>query len=194
LLNSRGTGYGIELSLSKNSGMFTGTLNYSYSKTQVQVLTAFPIEQINNGEWYPSNYDRPHNIAVTTRLKLGRGWTFSNNFVLISGRPATYPDGNYSYNGTLVNNYSKRNYDRLPAYHRLDAGFSHTSRRRPEQKKYSVWNFSFYNIYMHKNAYSIFFKRSRDNIFFAREHDSLVAYQLSVIGTIIPSITWNFYF
>ena len=194
LLNSSGRAYGIELSLSKNSGKFTGTLNYTYSKTEVRVLTVFPAEQINNGDWYPSNYDRPHNLAIITRLKLGRGWSLNNNFVLVSGRAATYPDGNYSYNGTLVNNYSRRNHDRLPTYHRLDLGFSHTTRRTSEQKKYSVWNISFYNIYMHKNAYSIFFKRSRDDRFFARENDRLVAYQLSVIGTIIPSITWNYYF
>ena len=194
LLNSRGKGYGAELSFAKNTGRLTGSVNYTYSKTQERVLTIFPSEQINNGEWYPSNYDRPHNLAIVTRLKLGSGWIFSNNFVLISGRTATYPDGNYSYNGTLVNNYSRRNHDRLPTYHRLDAGFSHTSRRTSEQKKYSVWNFSFYNIYMHKNAYSIFFKRSRDDIFFAREHDRLISYQLSVIGTIIPSISWNYYF
>jgi len=144
--------------------------------------------------WYPSDYDRPHNLAVITRLSLGKGWSFNSNFVFISGRPATYPDGNYSFNGTLVNNYSKRNMDRLPSYHRLDAGFSYISRRYPQQRKYSIWNFSFYNLYMHKNAYSVFFKRNTDDLFFVREHDSLVSYRLSVVGTIIPSITWNFYF
>jgi hypothetical protein len=160
----------------------------------VQVHTIFPSEIVNNGSYYPSDIDKPHNLAVITRLKLGRGWSFNSNFILMSGRAVTYPDGNYSFNGTLVNNYSMRNLDRLPLYHRLDAGFSYISKRFPEQKKYSVWNFSFYNIYMHKNAYSIFFKRDRDDVFFARNHDSLIAYQLSVVGGIIPSISWNFYF
>jgi hypothetical protein len=84
--------------------------------------------------------------------------------------------------------------DRLPTYHRLDAGFSYVSKRFPQQTKYSVWNFSFYNLYMHKNAYSVFFRRSRDELFFAREQDRLIPYQLSVIGGIIPSISWNYYF
>lgn len=194
LLNSRGKGYGIEFSVTKNTGKFTGQVNYTYSNTEVQVVTIFPSEQINNSEWYPSDYDRPHNIAIITRLKLGRGWSFNNNFIFISGRPATYPDGNYSFNGTLVNNYSKRNMDRLPTYHRLDAGFSYVSKRFPQQTKYSVWNFSFYNLYMRKNAYSVFFMRSRDELFFAREKDRLIPYQLSVIGGIIPSISWNYYF
>lgn len=194
LLNSRSRAYGIEASLSKNSGKFTGQINYTYSKTRVQVLTKFAEESVNKGEWYPSDYDRPHNLAVVTKLSLGRGWSFNNNFVFISGRPVSFPDGNYSFNGTLVNNYSKRNMDRLPAYHRLDAGFSYISKRFPQQKKYSVWNISFYNLYLHKNVYSVFFKRNRDDIFLAREHDMLVPYKLSVVGTIIPSVSWNFYF
>jgi hypothetical protein len=84
-----------------------------------------------------------------------------------------------------VTNYSKRNLDRLPAYHRLDAGFTWVSKRYQEQKRYSLWNFSFYNLYMNKNAYSIFFKR---------EGNRLNAYRLSVVGGIIPSITWNYNF
>ena len=194
LLNGRGRAYGIEFSLNKKTGKLTGQVNYTFSRSEVQVLTDFPAEMVNNGSYYPSDIDRPHNLAIVTRLKLGRGWSFNSNFIFMSGRAATYPDGNYSYNGTLVNNYSKRNLDRLPNYHRLDAGFSYVSKRFAEQKKYSVWNISFYNIYMRDNAYSIFFKRDQDDVFFARNHDSLIAYQLSVIGGLIPSITWNFYF
>jgi len=185
LLNARGRAYGFEFSFTKNTGRFTGQVNYTYSKSQVQVITAFPSEIVNGGSYYPSDIDRPHNLAIIGKIKLGFGWTFSSNFVFTSGRPATYPDGNYSFNGTLVTNYSKRNMDRLPAYHRLDAGFSYVSKRYAEQKKYSLWNISFYNIYMHQNAYSIYFKRDGTRLF---------SYQLSVIGGLIPSITWNYNF
>ncbi|MDB5248631.1 MAG: TonB-dependent receptor, partial [Segetibacter sp.] len=174
LLNARGRGHGIEFSLSKNTGKFTGQFNYSYSKSEIQILNEFPAEQVNNGFYYPSNSDRPHNLAVITKLKIGNGWSFNCNFVLTSGRPATYPDGNYSYNGTIVTNYSKRNFDRLPLYHRLDAGFSYVSRRYAEQKRYSILNFSFYNLYARQNAYSIYFQRNREVLF---------PYRLSVVGT-----------
>lgn len=185
LLNQRGRAYGIELSAARNAGKFTWQVNYTYSKSEVQVVSPFPEEWINDGKYYPSEIDRPHNISLIGKLKLGRGWTFSTNFIFASGRPATYPDGVYVYNGTFVTNYSKRNLDRLPAYHRLDAGFTWVSKRYQEQKRYSLWNFSFYNLYMNKNAYSIFFKR---------EGNRLNAYRLSVVGGIIPSITWNYNF
>ncbi len=185
LLNARGRAYGIEFSFAKNVGKFTGQINYTYSKSQVQVITPFPSEIVNGGTYYPADIDRPHNLAIMGKIKLGRGWSFSTNFIFTSGRPATYPDGSYTFNGTVVTNYSKRNMDRLPAYHRLDAGFSWISKRYAEQRKYSIWNISFYNLYMHENAYSIYFKR---------DDTRLLSYRLSVVGGLIPSITWNYNF
>jgi hypothetical protein len=185
LLKARGRAYGAELSFAKNLGKLTGQINYAYSRSEVQVLSDFASEKVNGGNWYAADIDRPHNLSLLGKLKLGRGWSFNANFVYTSGRPATFPDGNYAYNGTLVNNYSKRNHDRLPDYHRLDLGFSYVSKRYPDQWRYSVVNFSVYNVYSHDNAYSIFFRRNLDN---------LDAYQLSVIGGIIPSISWNYNF
>lgn len=185
LLNARGRGYGAEFSLVKNSGKFTGQFNYTYSKTEIQVLNKYPSEAVNDGVYYPANTDRPHNLSIVTKFKMKRGWSFNAAFVFSSGRPATYPDGYYSYNGTVVTDYSKRNFDRLPAYHRLDAGFSYVSRRYENQRRYSIWNFSFYNLYMHANAYSIYFQR---------QGDLLASYRLSVIGSVIPSISWTYNF
>ncbi|MEO6719141.1 MAG: TonB-dependent receptor [Ferruginibacter sp.] len=185
LLNARGRAYGAEFSFAKNIGKLTGQVSYTYSRSQVQVLTAFPSEIVNEGRYYPADIDRPHNLAILAKIKLGHGWTFSTNFIFTSGRPATYPDGNYVFNGTVVTNYSKRNMDRLPIYHRLDAGFTWVSKRYVEQRKYSIWNISFYNIYMHQNAYSIYFKRDDTRI---------LSYRLSVVGGLIPSISWNYNF
>lgn len=185
LLSAKGRGYGAEFSFAKTEGKFTWQVNYSYSRSEVQVVNKFPSEVVDNGGWYPSNSDRPHNISIIGKVKLPRGWSFNFDFVYLSGRPATYPDGIYSYNNTIVTNYSQRNMDRLPAYHRLDAGFSYVSRRYQEQKRYSIWNFSFYNIYLHQNAYSIYFQRNGVQ---------LSSYRLSVIGSIIPSISWTFNF
>lgn len=185
LLPAKGYAWGAELSVRKNKGLITGMASYTYSRTFEKIVTPFVQQQVNGGAYFPANADRPHNFVVSGSLNLGNGWNFSSNFVYTTGRPATFPDGSYIINGTVVVDYSVRNLDRLPAYHRLDCAFAYDSRRYPQQRKYSVLNFSFYNIYMHQNVYSVYFKRN---------YDQLVTYKLSVLGTIIPSISWNYNF
>ncbi len=185
LLNAEGYAFGSEFSISKTTGNTTGQLNYTYSKTKIRLITDFESEAVNGGQYYNSNADRPHAVSFQTRTKLNGGWTFNTNFLFMSGRPATYPDGTYSINNNIVTNYSVRNRDRLPDYHRLDISFSCVTRRFNSQKNYSIWNFSVYNVYGRANAYSIFFRR---------ESTALNAYRLSVLGSVLPSITWNYHF
>ncbi len=185
LLPAKLYSYGVEINATKVIGKFTGEINYSYTKSYTKVLHQYAIDRVNEGNWFSSNQDRPHNININTKLKLDAGWAFHANFVFVTGRPTTFPDGTYLIGNSVVTNFSYRNADRLPNYHRLDVGFSCVTKRFSTQKKYSVWNFSFYNLYARQNAYSIFFKR---------EGNALNAYRLSVIGTIIPSLSWNYYF
>ena len=185
LLRALGKSYGIELSANKTRGRLTGAMNYTFSRSLVSARTEFSSEAINEGEWYPSLFDRPHVINLSGGYTLGKGWTYSFNFTYSTGRPNTYPDGQYLINNLPVVNYSRRNADRLPNYHRFDMSFSYDTRRKPDQQKYSVWVFSFYNFYGRKNPYSIYFTNYRS---------ALRSYQLTVFGSIIPSLTWNFKF
>ena len=185
LLPAKGKDYGTELTLRKTRGIFTGQLSYTWSHSLIADITPFREEQVNGGEFYPSNSDRPSNLSLTGGIRLGLGWDFGWTFVYISGRPATYPDGTYLINNSIVTDYSVRNQDRLPDYHRLDISFSHDSRRYANQKRYCIINFSIYNLYARKNPYSIYFQRSGTR---------LDAYELSVLGTIIPSMTLSYYF
>ena len=185
LLSAKGKAYGVEFNLRKTRGKYTGQLAYTWSRSLIADVTSFPSEQVNGGAYYPSSYDRPFNLSLTGGIKLGEGWEFGCTFVYITGRPATYPDGTYVINGTVVTNYSVRNADRIPDYNRLDVSFSHDSRRTADQKKYWIINFSLYNVYARKNPYSVYFQRSGNVLY---------AYELSVLGTIIPSVTLSFYF
>lgn len=185
LLPAKGKSYGIEVNIKKPKGKFTGQIAYTWSRSFIADITPYPIEQVNGGAYYPSSYDRPFDLSFTGGIKMGQGWDFGLTFVYISGRPATYPDGTYVINNTVLTNYSVRNADRLPDYNRLDISFSHDSRRFAEQKRYTIFNFSLYNVYARKNPYSIYFQRN-GNV--------LNSYELSVLGTIIPSITLSFYF
>ena len=185
LLEAKGKSYGLEFNIKKNKGKYTGQIAYTWSRSFIADITTFASEQVNGGSYYPSNYDRPSSLSIQGGVKLGDGWDFNCNFVYVSGRPATYPDGTYVINNTVVTNYSLRNEDRLPDYNRLDISFSHDSRRFPGQKRYTIFNFSIYNVYARKNPYSVYFQR---------DDSGLNSYELSVLGTIIPSITLYYFF
>ena len=185
LLPARGKAYGIEVSVQKTKGTLTGLLSYTYSRTFAQVQAAFPRDQINGGDWFPATVDRPHSATVSVQWKWHKGWTFGTNFVYTTGRPITYPDGTYRLNDVVVQDFSSRNLDRIPDYHRMDIAFTKDTRQKPDQRKYTLWSFSFYNVYARKNPYSIYFRQTGSR---------LVSYRLSVFGTIIPSINWKHYF
>ena len=172
--------------MQKVKGKWTGQFSYTYSRSFVQTQSPFPEEQVNGGKEYPSNFDRPHSLSVSIVKQMKYGWSFQANIVYASGRPITYPDGRYIFNGApAVVNYSDRNADRIPSYNRLDISFSKDTRKTPTQKRYSVWNISIYNVLAHKNPYSVYFENTPFGVH---------AYQLSVVGTVIPSLTYNFYF
>lgn len=185
LLAAKGLAYGAEASIQKNKGTLKGTFSYTYSRTLARVVSDFPTEQINQGNWFPSTFDKPHNLSISIQKFIGNGWTLSSNFVYASGRPATYPDRTYRLLGKTVIDYSARNLDRIPDYHRLDASLLKDTRKTSDQKRYKTFSLSFYNIYGRRNPYSIYF---------ARYNNSIRAYRLSVFGSIIPaiSITYNF--
>jgi hypothetical protein len=185
LLAAVGKAYGVELSVQKTKGLITGQLSYTYSRTFAKVNSKFPDEQINKGNWFPATVDKPHSINFSAQWQWAKGWTFGTNFVYSTGRPITYPDGTYRLNDVVVQDYSERNVDRIPNYHRMDVSFTKDTRLKTDQRRYSIWSFSFYNVYAHKNPYSIYFKQTR----YPR-----VGYSLYVFGTIIPSINWKYYF
>jgi len=186
LVPAKGRAYGVEFNVQKVKGRWTGQFSYTYSRSFVQTESQFPEEQVNGGKEYPSNFDRPHSLSVSIMKQMKYGWSFQANIVYASGRPITYPDGRYIFNGTpAVVNYSDRNSDRIPSYNRLDISFSKDTRKTPNQKRYSVWNISIYNVLAHKNPYSVYFENTPVGVH---------AYQLSVVGTVIPSLTYNFYF
>ena len=168
-----------------HKGRLKGSLAYTFSRTLARVDSDFPTEQINRGQWFPSTFDKPHNLAISIQHFISNGWTFSANFVYASGRPATYPDRTYRLLGKTVIDYSSRNLDRISDYHRLDMALLKDTRKTTDQKRYKTFAFSLYNIYGRRNPYSIYF---------VRYNNSIRSYRLSVFGNIIPAlfVTYNF--
>ncbi|WP_151996898.1 hypothetical protein [Imperialibacter sp. EC-SDR9] len=145
-------------------------------------------ETLNDGDFFPSDYDRTHDVSVVSIYDEGRQWSFSATFNFSTGRPVTLPDAKYVYDGVIVPNFSKRNQGRLSDYHRLDLSTTYVSRKSLERKFKSSWTFSIYNVYARRNAYSYLFRQS------ALDPSQTETIRYSVLGTIIPSVSYNFKF
>jgi hypothetical protein len=108
LINANGYSYGLELYARKTQGRLNGWISYTYSRTMRQTDNAFKDDIINSGKYYPSVYDKPHDVSTVMNYQISRRWRFSGNFVLSSGRPVTLPEQKYMYDGRQVVYYSDR--------------------------------------------------------------------------------------
>lgn len=182
LLTGTGYSYGMEVMIKRLTGQFTGWVSYTLSRSMRE------IPGINNGNPYPSTYDRTHDFSLVTNYELSKRVSLSANWVFSTGNPVTYPVAKYDIQGNTLFYYSDRNSQRIPAYHRLDLSFTYDFKKKTNQKINQSINVSFYNVYARRNAYSISFSQNEDN------SSVIDATRLSIIGTIIPSITYNITF
>lgn len=192
MLQGKGRSYGAELYIKKIKGLVTGWLSYTYSQTHLKINGLFAEEKINQGRWYAANFNTPNNINLAINYKSDNRVTYSASFTYRTGRPYTVPEDKYVVNGFYIPNYIGRNENKIPDYHRLDLAVSIDSNPKKESRFKSSWTFSLYNVYARKNAYSVFFKTKNNN--YALGLNKVKAYKLSVLGTIFPSVTYNFNF
>jgi len=186
ILKGEAKAYGLEFLLRKTSGSFTGWLAYTISKSEQRTpggKAGGP--GINKGMWYYTPYDRTHDVSITGTYRLNSKWSLNANLIYQTGRPVTYPTGQYEYEGLSIASYSDRNADRLTAYHRIDISAILTP-DKPNKKWKGEWVFGLYNIYDRKNAASISFSQNR-------ETGLNEATRIAIFG-IVPSVTYNFKF
>ncbi|HEX2937261.1 MAG TPA: carboxypeptidase-like regulatory domain-containing protein [Bacteroidales bacterium] len=185
ILSGVGRAYGFELLLKKKSGRLNGWISYTYSRSQLKVNGAFTNEKINNGNYYPADYDKPHDLDIVVDYKVSRRINIANTFSYSTGRPITYPVAKYSFQGKQLMHYSNRNEYRIPDYMRWDVSLNLEGNLKKKKVVHSSWSLGFYNILGRNNAYSVFFKTTPRGI---------KGYQLSVINRPIFNITYNFKF
>lgn len=182
VVKGEGRVVGAEMSLNKTKGPFTGQMSYSYSRSQHR--TPEGTAQVNFGEWFPSNFDQPHSAKLSLDWQATKRDRFSLNFVYNTGRPITGVSSNYILQGIVVTNFSSRNNFRLPDYHRLDLSYTFTMNRLKSARWQSDVNISIYNVYGRQNPFSIFFQQELGS--------QTNALKLSVVGSAVPSISYNF--
>ncbi|WP_170110209.1 TonB-dependent receptor [Flavilitoribacter nigricans] len=179
LLGGIGRAYGLEMSVRKREGIVNGSLSYTLSRTERQV------EGINEGNWFPSNFDKPHDLSMVFNFQPNQRYTLTFNFIYGTGRPTTAPIGSYvEVNDLVVPIYSDRNQLRVPDYHRLDLAFTMGQSHKVNKKVKTSWTISLYNIYGRANAFSVFFTQ--------RPFNTPRANKLSVLGNVFPALTFNF--
>lgn len=185
ILQGDGKSYGVEFLLKKKAGKLNGWLSYTFARSLLQFDSTFPVEQVNGGNWFPTNYDKPHNLNITTYYKFNRRFSISSNFVYNTGRPITYPLAQYDLAGSERIYYSDRNQFRIRDYFRVDLGLNFKGNHKIQKIVDSSFSFSVYNLLGRDNPFSVFF---------TAEEGEIKGYELAVFANAIPTITYNFEF
>jgi hypothetical protein len=185
VIQGKGKAYGIEFLLKKPNGRLNGWIGYTYSRTFLKLDGEFDEEIVNGGDYFPANFDKPHDFSLVLNYKLTKRYSFSANFIYQTGRPITYPVGNYDYNNASYVLYSDRNEFRIPDYYRLDLGVNIEGNHKIKKLAHSFWNISIYNVLGRNNPYSVYF---------VTDNGEVKAYKTSIFSIPVPTVTYNFKF
>lgn len=182
----RGRAYGVELDARYHTPRLTLTAAYTLGWSERN----FP--ELHEG-WFFDQFDNRHCLDLSAHWKISKhvtamaAWTFhSGNRITLPRHYALepiIPDGSMIIEPGYV--YEEPNNYRIPAYHRLDAGFDfHREGRKGRQH---IWNLSVYNAYCRFNAMYV---EVRQNWW---GDSSFQAYSRGFIP-IIPSFSYTFKF
>ena len=185
VVNAVGKSYGVEVMVKKLTGKINGWVSYTYSRSLVQVNNQTTSDIVNNGKYYPSNFDKPHDFAMIGNYRFSRRFSSSLNFTYNTGRPITLPLAQYTLGNSTRVYYSERNAYRVPDFYRVDFALNFEGNHKVKKLAHSSFTFSVYNLTGRRNPYSIYFKSV---------NGELRGYKLSIFGQPIPTLTYNFRF
>ncbi|MBP5260172.1 MAG: TonB-dependent receptor [Paludibacteraceae bacterium] len=182
-LQGRGRSFGAELMLRKDIGRLTGWVSYTFCRS------LRTIEGINQGREYKSASDRPHNISLV--LNYDFGWIdLGATWVYATGQPLSAPDtrlyfADFGY-PAVIPMYSGRNQYRMPDYHRMDLSVTFHLNKGVKKRYDHDLNISLYNVYCRHNAWMVRFNSDPKT--------GQQSAEKTYLFSIVPSVTYNFYF
>ena len=187
VIATKGKAYGIELQAKKPFGRLNGWVSYTFSRSLLRQDDERVAMPLNGGDWYSSEYDRPHEVKAVLNLKFTERYSLSSNFNYATGRPTTLPAGKYydSRNQKYMPYYTDRNTYRIPDYLRLDLAFNIEPTHKLTTFLHTSFSIGVYNALARKNAY---------NVYYVTEGEDIKGYKLSVFGTAIPYVSLNIRF
>lgn len=184
LIQGAGRAFGLELLLKKETGKVTGWIGYTLSRADRQ------FDEINNGRWFLSRYDRRHNGSVVMNYALNKRWSFSAVFEFISGSRFTPIIGQYVVPSptlvgvNLIPVYAPLNSTKLADTHRLDLGVKLSS--KPGRRLQSEWFVGVYNIYNRATPIGITIEQD--------ENTGAMRYEQPGLFGLLPFISYGFKF
>ena len=180
----RGKTYGVELMLKKSQGKMNGWASYTWSRTMLHRHEELA-SSVNSSDWYPADFDKPHEVKLVGNFKLTHRYSFSLNCDYSTGRPITMPKTKYWLDGRQYVYYSERNKYRIPDFFRVDVSFNIEAGHHLTKLTHGYFNIGVYNVTGRKNAYSIYY---------VSEGGRIKGYKLSIFGVPVPYASYNIKF
>ncbi|MDO4790610.1 MAG: TonB-dependent receptor plug domain-containing protein [Porphyromonas sp.] len=202
-----GRSYGVEVMAQKTEGKLSGWLSYTYAKSERR----FGPNGINQGVWFPVQFDRRHNVNIVATYALSKALDVTATWEYRSGGRATVGIGmteyitNQSggYSGNYFSNHwdphgnrltptplvTSRNNYQMPSTHLLNLSLNyHVKHKRGS----SIWNFSVYNVYNRRNPTFLVLQTNRGGI--EPQKDAVPMLKRISILPILPSISYTYKF
>jgi len=180
----KGKAYGVELMFKKTQGKINGWVSYTYARTLLRRHEELS-SSANINNWFPSDFDKPHEVKFVGNFKLTHRYSFSLNCDYSTGRPITLPESLYWFEGKQYVYYSERNKYRIPDFFRMDFSFNIEAGHRLSKLTHGYFNIGVYNLTGRKNAYSIYY---------ITQGSYIMGYKLSIFGVPIPYASYNLKF
>lgn len=186
--------YGLELLVRRSLGPVKGWLAYTLSKTERR----YPDGYINNGEWFPYQYDRRHVVnlyldwSVTEAIRIGATWSFaSGSWITVPERTVVLPNlmEDSSYNRIdksdfIITDYiSSRNNYNLPPSHYLNLSVNFDRKLRHGERTITV---GVYNVYNAMNPNLVYAK--------ARKAGEPIVLERITFLPVLPSFNYSYKF
>lgn len=185
-----GKAYGVEFS----TDILLKRMNLSLAYTWSRSWRCFPGQDVNNGEWFPYRYDRPHDFTIVAAYNLSPSLSLNASWVLRSGTVVTLAERpTYLIAPIMEQEFeliARRNNYRLPPTHRLNVSVSW---ERHYKRGVGEWQFSVYNLYNAMNP-NLVYSAEKIN----RLDDGSYSFRRSYVKTtylpILPSISYSYSF
>ncbi len=176
LITGKGYNYGLNLQFVKQTGRLTGWISYAYARSMRQ------FDRLAPTRFFPSNYERPHELNIVATYNLHHRWDVGATFVLASGTPFTAIKQVYFLSNNIVAEYGEHNANRLKPYCRMDLSVDYHFNPIKHRWRHHL-NLSLYNVLCISN--DIFYR--------LKIYHNTYRYRASrFVLNILPSISYHF--